>query len=120
MKRKLTFVLGLLIASLTGSMFAQGFSADKTYAISNRNDANIFMQDNGTGKVALGAFNDNSYWKLIATANENCYYVQNAVTEKYMQSTASSEVAERVGFSSTSYFAKCFKAQFGMLPKDFA
>ena len=32
----------------------------------------------------------------------------------------SSEVAERVGFSSTSYFAKCFKAQFGMLPKDFS
>jgi len=97
MKRKLTFVLGLIIASLTGSMFAQGFSADKTYAISNRNDANIFMQDNGTGKVDLGAFNDNSYWKLIATANDNCYYVQNAVTEKYMQSTASSEVEVETG-----------------------
>jgi len=29
------------------------------------------------------------------------------------------EVAERVGFSSSSYFAKCFKARFGVLPKDF-
>ena len=29
------------------------------------------------------------------------------------------EVAERVGFSSCSYFAKCFKARFGVLPKDF-
>ncbi len=31
----------------------------------------------------------------------------------------SSEVCERVGFTSTSYFAKCFRAQFGCLPKDY-
>ncbi len=31
----------------------------------------------------------------------------------------SSEVSERVGFTSSSYFAKCFKAQFGCLPKDY-
>ncbi|WP_027450198.1 FIVAR domain-containing protein [Xylanibacter brevis] len=97
MKRKLTFVLGLLIASLTGSVFAQSFDEQKTYSICNRNDANIFMQDNGTGKVALGSFNDKSYWKLIATTKDNCYYVQNAVTEKYMQSTASSEVEVKTG-----------------------
>lgn len=29
------------------------------------------------------------------------------------------EVCERVGFTSSSYFAKCFRAQFGCLPKDY-
>ncbi len=31
----------------------------------------------------------------------------------------SSEVAECIGFTSSSYFAKCFRAQFGCLPKDY-
>lgn len=29
------------------------------------------------------------------------------------------EVADRLGFSSSSYFARCFKEQFGMTPKEF-
>ena len=29
------------------------------------------------------------------------------------------EVCYMVGFSSTSYFAKCFQKQFGVLPKKF-
>ena len=31
-----------------------------------------------------------------------------------------SEVCYQVGFSTPSYFAKCFAKQFGLLPKDFA
>ena len=30
-----------------------------------------------------------------------------------------SEVAAQVGFTSSSYFAKCFKTQYGVLPKDY-
>ena len=29
------------------------------------------------------------------------------------------EAAERLGFASSSHFAKCFKEKFGMLPKDY-
>ena len=31
-----------------------------------------------------------------------------------------SEVGTLVGFNSSSYFSKCFKAQFGMTPGEFA
>ena len=30
------------------------------------------------------------------------------------------EIANRVGFSSPSYFSKCFREMFGMLPKQYA
>ena len=30
------------------------------------------------------------------------------------------EVAIQSGFTSSSYFAKCFKAKFGMIPKEYA
>ena len=35
------------------------------------------------------------------------------------QGYRSSEVCERIGFTSTSYFAKCFRTHFGCLPKDY-
>ncbi len=95
MRKKLFFVLGLLFA-LTGNVFAQ-FDADKTYKISNRNDANVYMQDNGTGIVAAGSFNPNSYWYFEASGNTDCYYVKNATTGKYMQSTKTSGEAVATG-----------------------
>ena len=30
-----------------------------------------------------------------------------------------SELAERVGYSNPKYFARCFKAEFGITPKEF-
>ena len=97
MKRKLSSFLAIILAFMTGGVFAQSFSADKTYVISNRNDVNLFMQDNGTGIVALGGMTSSSYWRLIATGKADCYYVQNATTEQYMQSTAGNEVEVALG-----------------------
>lgn len=91
----------LLLASLVTNLFA--FDASKTYVISNRNDVNLYMQDNGGASVALGSLNDNSYWIFEATANENCYYVKNATTGKYMQSCKSSEVEVVMGDSPVEY-----------------
>lgn len=36
-----------------------------------------------------------------------------------LQGMRINEVADQLGFSSSSYFAKCFKEQFGLTPKDF-
>ena len=95
--KKLFLFAAMLVASALGSdLFAQ-FDATKTYVISNRQDAAAYMQDNGTGIVAIGALNDNSYWKFEATGNTDCYYVKNALTGKYMQSTNTSGGAVATG-----------------------
>lgn len=91
--------LFLLLSALLSIASANAFEETKTYVISNRQDANAFMQDNGTGFVAIGALNDNSYWYFEPTGNTDCYYVKNAATGNYMQSTNTS--GEAVATSTT-------------------
>ncbi len=43
----------------------------------------------------------------------------NKAAELLQGGTRISEVAAQVGFTSSSYFAKCFKAQYGVLPKEY-
>ena len=93
----------LLVACLLPLSIQAQFDASKTYVISNRNDVNLYIQDNGGASVALGSLNDNSYWTFEATANTNCYYVKNAATGKYMQSCKSSEVEVVMGDSPVEY-----------------
>lgn len=103
--KRLFLVLLLIASAVGGNLYAQ-FDATKTYVISNRQDANAYMQDNGTGIVAIGDLNDNSYWYFEATGNTDCYYVKNALTGKYMQSTKTSEQAVATG---TTPFEICVK-----------
>lgn len=103
MKKIKLFMMALTLFVGGAEMFAQ-FDASKTYTIVNRNDASFYMQDNGTGGVALGGLNANSYWRLIPTTNDNCYYIQNTVTGKYIQALSSSSgVAATVDDSPVEY-----------------
>jgi len=59
---------------------------------------------------ALSGMSPNDYMKTVR---------MNKAAELIRQGSRISEAAEQVGFTSSSYFAKCFKAQFGVLPKDY-
>ena len=104
--KKLFLFAAMLIASALGSdLFAQ-LDATKTYTIANNNDANMFMQDNGTGGVDLGAENENSYWKFFPTSNTDCYYIQNTVTGKYIQGYTATEQEVATGDTGVEYCVK--------------
>ncbi|MCR5779461.1 MAG: hypothetical protein K6G70_02830 [Bacteroidaceae bacterium] len=105
MKRKLLFAAIFIASALGSNLFAQ-FDADKVYTIANNNDASMFMQDNGTGKVAVGSMNDNSYWKFVSTGNTDCYYIQNASTGKYIQGYTGSEQEVATGDNGVEYYVK--------------
>lgn len=86
MNIKKLFML-ILALGMGISAFAQ-FEAGKTYTIKNNNNDNGegFIQDNGNEKAEVKPANEYSYWIFEATGNENCYYVKNAATGRYLQS----------------------------------
>lgn len=59
---------------------------------------------------ALSGMSPNDYLK-------NCRL--NKAAQLLKEGYRITEVFERTGFGSSSYFAKCFKAKFGVLPKDY-
>lgn len=65
------------------------FTEDKYYIINRMNVEAAHMMETNDGKLSTSAFVNTArvYWKLIPTANEGCYYVQNAVTGRYIQSS---------------------------------
>ena len=65
------------------------FSEDKYYAINRMNMDGAFMMENNAGELYTTTFNNTArvFWKLIPTGKANCYYVQNATTGRYVQST---------------------------------
>ncbi|MBQ7526143.1 MAG: hypothetical protein IJT11_00250 [Bacteroidaceae bacterium] len=107
MKRTKLFSVALLaMAWLAGNSALAQLDAEKVYTIVNNNDANMFMQDNGTGSLDLGGENENSYWKFVATANADCYYIQNTVTGKYIQGYTAAEQEVATGDTGVEYCVK--------------
>ena len=74
------------------------FPADRKYTFSNFQDGNYYMKDGGTGRILVETGRTtNAQWQFEATENEDCYYIKNAFTGQYMQSTKDNEVAIAMG-----------------------
>ena len=70
------------------------FPADRKFTFTNFQDNNYYMKDGRTGRVTVETGRTaNALWQFEATGNADCYYVRNALTGKYMQSTATNEAA---------------------------
>lgn len=68
------------------------FPSESRYTFSNFQDTNYYMKDGGTGRVLVETGQTtNALWQFEATDNTDCYYVRNAFTGQYMQSTKDNE-----------------------------
>lgn len=83
----------------------ENFSVDALAEQMNMSRSNFYRKIK-----ALAGMSPNDYLKTLR---------MNKAAELIRGGARISEVAEQVGFTSSSYFAKCFKAQYGVLPKDY-
>lgn len=81
------------------------FSVDSLADILNMSRSSFYRK-----MKAFTGMPPNDYLKVIRL---------NKGAELLKQGVRVSEVYEKVGFSSSSYFTKCFKTQFGVLPKEY-
>lgn len=85
--------------------------ADENFSIDTLAEQMNMSRSNFYRKIkALSGMSPNDYLKTLR---------MNRAAELIKDGTRISEVAAQVGFTSSSYFAKCFKAQYGVLPKDY-
>ena len=85
--------------------------ADENFSIDTLAEQMNMSRSNFYRKIkALSGMSPNDYLKALR---------MNKAAELIQGGTRISEVAAQVGFTSSSYFAKCFKAQYGVLPKEY-
>lgn len=86
--------------------------ADEDFSIDNLAESLNMSRSNFYRKIkSLTGVSPNDYLKTLRL---------NRAAKLIKSGMRISEVYGSVGFSSSSYFAKCFKAQFGVLPKEYA
>ena len=59
-------------------------STDKVYVMSNRNDNNVYIKDNGGNELAMGDLDNASLWQF-EDAGSGTFYVRNVLTGRYAQ-----------------------------------
>lgn len=86
--------------------------ADLDFSIDNIAETMFMSRSSFYRKIkSITGMSPNDYLKILRL---------NKASELILEGDLSiSEICEQVAFSSSSYFAKCFKAQFGVLPKDY-
>lgn len=81
---------------------AETFSADKFYTIHRNGNTSAYIYQSG-GYMATAQLDASKpfWWVLEPTGNPNCYYIKNATTGKYVQSSAETPLSTLVPIAGT-------------------
>ncbi len=64
-------------------------TAGKYFTLNRNGNQNAFLQERADGSLGAAAFDEaqKCFWQFEATGNEDCYYIRNATSGLYVQST---------------------------------
>ena len=93
---------GIGMVKLYGDPQEKSFSGDKFYTIRRFGTNNAYMHDLGD-KIGTSTLDTKKkcWWLLIPTENPNCYYVMNAASSNYIQSSKGLDQNVPVSMGST-------------------
>ena len=78
-------------------------NTSKVYILSNRNDNNVYIKDNGGDELAMGGLDNASLWQF-EDAGSGQFYVKNVKTGRYAQACATTtEVPITMGDAPVAY-----------------
>ena len=88
---------------LTLVTLAMEIKTNKVYTISNRNDNNVYVKDNGGEELAMGGLDNASLWQFEDAGNGQLY-IKNVKTGRYAQACdANTEVTIKMGNTPVAY-----------------
>lgn len=92
----------------------------KTYLIHRFGDANSYIYESGTSLCASpNTKTQKQYWQFIPTQKDNCYYIQNVTSKKYVQSSNTTVEAQiKVGADPVEFEIKPNTTE-GAAPKGY-